>query len=175
VRGHHDAGVLTCLKHFPGHGSSTGDTHQGFVDVTATWRRTELDPYRALLAAGLVDATMVAHVRNATLDPHYPASLSRPTITGLLREELGYHGVVVSDDLQMRAITNGWGLGEAIRLAVEAGTDILTFTNNTDTFDPDLGRRAHDALMQLVASKQISPERLAQSYRRISALKDRIS
>ncbi|WP_226920754.1 glycoside hydrolase family 3 N-terminal domain-containing protein [Georgenia subflava] len=173
VQGHHDEGVLTSLKHFPGHGSSRGDSHAGFVDVTDVWSPVELEPYRELIHGGLADSVMVAHVFNAELDPDLPASLSHRTITGLLRDELGYDGVVVSDDLQMRAITDGWSLEEAIRLAVLAGTDLLAFSNNIDFFTPDLGARAYDALMALVASGEVSEERLAQSYERLARLKAR--
>lgn len=175
IEGHHDVGVLTSCKHFPGHGSSTGDTHLGFVDVTTTWQPTELDPYRALLAAGVVDSVLVAHVLNGNLDPTYPASLSAATITGVLREELGFDGVVISDDLQMGAIASQWGFEEAIRLAVLAGTDLLTFSDNLDTFDPDLGRRAYDAVLGLVHDGAVPPERIAESYRRVTALKTRVS
>ena len=99
------AGVLTALKHFPGHGSSFADSHLGFVDVTDTARAAvELAPYRALLGEGAVDSVMTAHVYNRRLDRRHPATLSRPTVTGLLRGELGWRGVVVSDDLRMGAV-----------------------------------------------------------------------
>ncbi|MHB1290204.1 glycoside hydrolase family 3 protein, partial [Georgenia sp.] len=175
VLGHRDAGVLTSLKHFPGHGSSSADSHLGFVDVTDTWSEAELVPYRRLIGAGLVDTVMAAHVFNATLDAKLPASLSRATITGLLREELGFDGVVLTDDLQMRAITDGWPLAEAVRLAVDAGADILTFSNNIDVFTPDLGRRVYEALLDLVTAGDVSEERIARSYERIIALKARIT
>lgn len=170
VRGHHDVGILTTLKHFPGHGSSTGDTHAGLVDVTDTWQSLELDPYRALVRDGLADAVMVAHVINGQIDPDRPASLSALTIDGLLRDDIGFDGVVVSDDLQMGAITQQWGFEDALRLAVQAGADLLTYGNNLDTFDADVGRRAYDALLGHVRSGAISEDRVAASYRRIAAL-----
>ncbi|TRW43131.1 glycoside hydrolase family 3 protein [Georgenia yuyongxinii] len=174
VRGHHDEGVLTTLKHFPGHGSSRADTHAGFVDVTGTWSEAELVPYRSLIGQGLADAVMVAHVFNATLDADHPASLSAATITGLLREELGFDGVVMSDDLQMGAITQQWSFDEAIHLAVQAGTDLLTFSNNLETFEPDLGARAHATLLDLVGRGEIDEARIAASYERIQLLKARL-
>lgn len=173
VRGHRAVGVLTCLKHFPGHGSSRDDSHLGFVDVTDTWSDTELVPYRRLIGAGLADTVMVAHVFNAALDADLPASLSRATVTGLLREQLGFDGVVVTDDLQMRAITDGWSLRESVRLAVEAGNDILTFSDNVDVVTPDLGRRVHETLLDLVAAGDVTEERIRLSYDRIMALKAR--
>ncbi len=175
VQGHRDHAVLTSIKHFPGHGSSTGDTHLGFVDVTKTWQDLELDPYRALLAADAVDSVMVAHVFNARLDPLYPASLSTATISGLLREKLGFAGVVVSDDLQMRAITSQWSRREAIRRAVLAGNDLLTFSNNIDVFEPGLGADVHATLLGLVADGSISEDRIAESYRRVSELTARVA
>ncbi|MFD1505877.1 glycoside hydrolase family 3 protein [Georgenia yuyongxinii] len=174
VRGHHDEGVLTTLKHFPGHGSSRADTHAGFVDVTDTWSEAELVPYRSLIGQGLADAVMVAHVFNATLDADHPASLSAATITGLLREDLGFDGVVMSDDLQMGAITQQWSFDEAIHLAVQAGTDLLTFSNNLEAFEPDLGARAHATLLDLVRRGEIDEARIAASYERIQLLKARL-
>src|SRR2546430_4357603 len=98
----HTEGVLTALKHFPGHGSSYGDSHKGFVDVTATANReAELIPYRMLLAERLADAVMTAHVFNRALDPEFPATLSRATITELLRGELRFDGPLATDDLRM--------------------------------------------------------------------------
>lgn len=98
-------GLLTTLKHFPGHGSSLTDSHHGFVDVTDTARLDlELAPYRTLLGRGLADAVMTAHVLNRHLDARHPTTLSAPTIDGLLRRELGFAGVVVTDDLRMGAI-----------------------------------------------------------------------
>jgi hypothetical protein len=89
IDGMHAEGVLTALKHFPGHGSSVADSHLGFVDVTDTARPdVELAPYRTLLAERRVDAVMTAHVFNRARDPRYPATLSRATITGVLRDEL---------------------------------------------------------------------------------------
>jgi beta-N-acetylhexosaminidase len=126
VAGMRAAGILTTLKHFPGHGSSFTDSHLGFVDVTGTARPAlELAPYRALMTEGAVDSVMTAHVFNRRLDRSHPATLSRSTIAGLLRGELGWTGVVVSDDLRMGAIEQHYGLDEAAVLALNAGVDLL--------------------------------------------------
>ncbi|MBI3824449.1 MAG: glycoside hydrolase family 3 protein [Candidatus Rokubacteria bacterium] len=126
IRGMHAAGVITTIKHFPGHGSSFADSHLGFVDVTDTASRSlELAPYRALLREGLVDSIMTAHVFNRRLDWRYPATLSRPTVTGLLRRTLDYDGLVVADDLRMGAIEQQYGVAAAAVLAVRAGVDVL--------------------------------------------------
>lgn len=173
IQAHHDQGILCTLKHFPGHGSSTEDSHLGLVDVTETWSRTELDPYVHLIAAGQADAIMTAHVFNAHLDAQDPATLSQPIITGLLRQELGYDGVVISDDMQMGAIINHYGFETAIEKAIVAGVDILAFANNS-VYEPDVVARAVAIIKKLVQEGTISEERLDASYRRIQKLKQRL-
>ena len=121
IRAHHDRGILCVLKHFPGHGSSSADSHLGMADVTNTWTQAELIPYRILAGEGFADAVMTAHVFNARLDRDEPATFSRPVVTGLLRDDLGYDGVVISDDLQMRAVSDRCGFETAVEKAVAAG------------------------------------------------------
>jgi len=162
--------VLTVAKHFPGHGSSTADSHLGFTDVTATWTEAELLPFATLIRAGRADMVMTAHVFNARLDPKHPATLSRPVITGLLRGALGFTGVVVTDDLQMRAVTSRYGLKEALGLAVNAGADILLIGNNLE-YGEDAAPKALDLLMELVAEGVVGPERIRESAGRIQVLK----
>lgn len=174
LRAFHRHGVLGTLKHFPGHGSSTGDSHLGFTDVTDTWSPAELEPYRQIIAAGQAEVVMTAHTFNAKLDPVYPATLSKPIVTGLLRGELAYDGVVMSDDLQMGAIGRYYGFETAIRLAVEAGVDILALANNLD-YAPDLAPRAMTIVKQLVQDGTVSEARIAQSYARLQQLKNRLS
>ncbi len=174
IRAHHKYGVLTTLKHFPGHGSSRGDSHLGFVDVTATWQPAELQPFRALIQAGVCDAIMTAHIFNARLDPKYPATLSRSILTGLLREQLGFDGVVISDDMGMAAIAENYPFETAIRLAIEAGVDILTYSNNGRTFDPSLPERAVATIKELIGAGVIDRRRIDQSYCRIVRLKSAI-
>ena len=141
IGAHHEFGVLTTLKHFPGHGSSTGDSHQGFVDVTNTWSEIELQPFGNIIQAGMCDVVMTAHIFNANLDAGYPATLSKPTITGLLREQLGWDGVVITDDMGMGAITQYYGFEAAAELAVEAGP-ISWLTPTTALFLTQRSRRA---------------------------------
>jgi beta-N-acetylhexosaminidase len=174
IDAHHAQGVLCTLKHFPGHGSSTADSHLGFVDVTTTWSRAELQPFRDIIAAGKADAIMTAHIFNATLDPDYPATLSHATITGLLRGELGYDGVVLTDDMQMGAIANYYGFEQAIELAINAGADIISIANTT-TYDGAAGQRAYDAIEAAVAAGRIPAARIDESYARITRLKQRIT
>lgn len=174
VAGMRAAGVLTALKHFPGHGSSYHDSHLGFVDVTETANaELELVPYRILLADRAVDAVMTAHVFNRRVDPRLPATLSRATVEGLLRGELGWDGVVVSDDLRMGAIEQHYGLGEAAVLAVDAGVDVLIVA---DDLLPGGGSAADEALRALrraVRSGRLPVERVESALRRVRALHER--
>ncbi len=175
VQGMRAEGVLTSLKHFPGHGSSREDSHAGFVDVTETARpELELIPYRALLAEGLVDSVMTAHVVNRRLDRRRPATLSRPIITGLLRRELGWQGVVVSDDLRMGAIDRRYGMGDAAVQALRAGVDLLLVSEETL---PD-GRSASAAVLKdirrALGAGPLKADRVADSLKRVEALKARL-
>jgi beta-N-acetylhexosaminidase len=173
VRAHRVRGVATCAKHFPGHGSAKGDTHLGLVDVTQTWHERELIPFRRLIDAGLCDAIMSAHVFNAKLDPERPATLSRAVITGILRERLGFRGVVLSDDLEMKAISSHYGLENAVPAAIAAGVDVLCFGNNM-SYDPDIAAKAIDILAGAVESGEISEQRIEESYQRVLALKRKV-
>ena len=170
IDGHHAAGVRCTLKHFPGHGSSVRDTHLGFVDVTDTWSDGELAPYRRLIAAGKVDAVMTAHIYNRMWDDEYPATLSPAVIDGLLRQQLGFDGVVISDDLQMRAITDLYSLEKAIELAILAGIDICAVANNT-TYSGDVAERFFATVYRMLDAGIISEARIERSYRRILQLK----
>jgi beta-N-acetylhexosaminidase len=174
VRGHQQVGVLTALKHFPGHGSSTGDSHLGVVDVSDTWSAVELQPYRQLIPAGLADSILTAHVFNAQLDPEHPATLSNATVNGLLRGELGYDGVVISDDMQMGAIRQAYGYPDAVRLALLAGVDMLTIANQ-QVFEAQIVERTIEIVLGLVADGRLDEARIDESWRRINALKARLA
>ncbi len=174
IEAHHARGTLCAVKHFPGHGSSRDDSHVGFVDVSDTWTKTELQPFAAMISQKLCDMVMTAHIFNKSLDPVYPATLSDATINGLLRKTMGYNGVVVTDDMMMKAISEQYGLETAIEKAVNAGADILLFANNTYTFDPAIAEKSFDILKELVRSGKITAERIDASWSRISALKERM-
>lgn len=176
IEGHHARGVLTAVKHFPGHGSAVADSHRGFVDVSSTWSEAELEPYRALIGDGMVDMVMTAHVFNRTIDPEWPATLSPSTITGLLRQRLGFDGVVIADDMQMGAVAEHYGLETALRQAIVAGVDIITFANNNPrVYEPDIAPQAINIIAKLVEDGTISETRIDQSVARIQALKQRLS
>lgn len=174
IDAHHQHGVLCTLKHFPGHGSSTGDTHLGFVDVTETWQDAELEPFGRLVAGGQVDAVMTAHIFNGRLDAQYPATLSRPIITGILREQLGYGGVIISDDLRMRAISDLYTPEDAILRAIDAGVDILAISNNIPGKKQISAGQAFDIILNLVNTGALSGERIEQSFQRIMQLKAKL-
>ena len=167
--------VIPTLKHFPGHGSAAGDTHLGVTDVTATYRRElELAPYRELIAGGYADAIMTAHIVNRRLDAAgRPATLSPAIIAGLLRQELGFAGLVVSDDMQMGAIVAQYGPEEAAIAAVQAGVDVILLANQQGDYDLQRVYGVRDALLQAVAAGVIPEERIYQSVERILELKDR--
>ena len=171
IEAHHQVGTVACaVKHFPGQGSASADTHLGVVDVSDAWSETELRPFAGLIAAGLPDAVLTAHIFNARLDAERPATLSAPTITGILRERLAYDGPVISDDLQMGAIRDGYGHDEAVALAIEAGIDILLIANQL-VYEPEVVERTIDLVEGLVRDGRISEARIDASYERILRLK----
>lgn len=172
IKGHHKHQIVTCLKHFPGHGSSRDDSHLGLVDVTRTWSEAELQPYRSLIKDGLADMVMTAHTFNIKLDPVYPATLSKSTIDGILRKQLGYNGVVVSDDLYMGAIIHHYSYETAIEKAINAGVDMLVVANDKH-YNADIAPRSIELIKAMVESGKISRERIDEACGRIMALKAR--
>jgi len=170
----HSRKILTSLKHFPGHGSSMQDSHKGFVDISQTWSRRELEPFKQVIEAGKADSIMVAHVFNRHLDSRYPASLSYKTVTGLLRSKLDYQGVVISDDLQMYAISKHYPLKEAVRLAINAGVDILLFGNQLDPKHEVSIQKLVSIVKSLLSQGKITRESIERANRRIDAMKIKI-
>lgn len=166
-------GVLPCLKHFPGHGSASADSHLGLTDISKTWTPAELRPYEMLIPLKASPLIMTGHLFLRQLDDAFPSTLSKAVLTGLLRQRLGFGGVIVSDDMQMRAIADHYGQAEAILLAVEAGVDVLVFGNNLD-YDPEIVPKAIDILVKAVEDGRLSAERIAASYQRIQAAKEQL-
>lgn len=173
IKSHHRHHILTCLKHFPGHGSSRDDSHLGLVDVTRYWHENELQPYRDLISQGLCDMVMTAHTFNTAIDPDHPATLSRATIDGILRKQLGFDGVVVSDDLYMGAIVQHYSYETAVEKAINAGVDLLVVANDK-LYSPDIMPRTIELLLNLVQQGRIPRERIEQACRRIIAMKQRL-
>jgi beta-N-acetylhexosaminidase len=176
IRQHRKLGVISVLKHFPGHGSSKDDTHLGIADVTNTWNESELNPYKVLIDSGEVDAIMTAHIVNKKLDKAgNPGTLSKKVIDSLLRKQFHFNGVVFSDDMQMHAITKHYGLEEAIKLSINAGVDILTFSNNISGSQERTVDKVHEIIKKSVVDGTISKDRIDQSFKRIMDLKQQLN
>lgn len=170
VSGHRDVGVGTAIKHFPGQGSATADTHAGFVDVTDTWTRLELAPFARVIADGAAQAVMTAHVFAAQLDSDVPATLSPAIIGGLLRGELGHDGVVISDDLQMAAIRERYGYEDAVRRALLAGVDLLLIANQ-QLFVPDVVERTITSIEGFVTDGSLPVDVIDAADQRVTTLR----
>ena len=175
VKAHRKYGVLTALKHFPGHGSSKDDTHKGLTDVTTTWQDRELKPYKALIDSGYVDGVMTSHIVHRTLEPDgHPGTLSDDILTGILRNQLHFDGVVFSDDMQMHAITKHYSLEEAIKMAINAGVDVMTFSNNIAGSDERTSDKVHSIIRKMVENGTIKQERIDASFKRIMRMKSKL-
>lgn len=176
ITGMHAAGILTAVKHFPGHGSSVDDSHAGFVDVTDTARPdVELVPYRLLLAEGVVDAVMTAHVYNRHLDAWVPATLSRPTIDGVLRSQLGWRGVVVSDDMRMGAIEQHYGAGDAAVRALRAGVDLILIADDRLPGDRSASAETLKAIRRALRRGRLPAGQVDEALARIATLRSRLT
>lgn len=172
IEEHQAQNILPVIKHFPGHGSAWNDSHIGMADVTDTWDSSELEPYRLLIEKPLSFGVMTAHVLNENLDPELPATLSKDIQTGILRDSLGFDGVLFSDDMQMDAIRTFYGLEFSIEKAILAGVDVLVFANNS-VYQPDIVPEAVNIIKELINEGVITEERIDQSYQRImNAKKD---
>jgi beta-N-acetylhexosaminidase len=168
VRGHQGAGVLSCAKHFPGHGSTTVDPHTGLPDLThdrARLDRVDLPPFRAAIEAG-VPAVMTAHIVMKAIDPEQPATLSAKVLEGILRQELRFDGIVVSDDLEMDAMKTFGSVPEVAVRSIAAGADHALFR-----FDEDAQTAGHRMLVDAFAGGKIPVARLEAAVRRVLAAK----
>ena len=175
ILGMHEAGILTSLKHFPGHGSSLKDSHLGFVDVTDTADlKLELKPYRALIKEGLADSVMTAHVFNRGIDPWNPATLSRFTIKRYLRGKLKYAGPVVSDDLLMGAIRQRYGVEEAAVLALQASVDILLVSQNQGKVERGTAERVVAEIRSAIADGRLSRKSVSAALDRVRKFRARL-
>ena len=160
-------GLLTCGKHFPGHGDTATDSHLELPVVPRTRRSlatTELPSFQRAVAAR-VPMLMTAHVHYPALDPKLPATLSPTILTRLLRGRFGFRGVIASDDLEMRAIADQWGPGEAAVKALAAGCDLLLFCHRQDWL-----RTAVEAVERAVSRGQLAEARVTEAYRRVTRL-----
>lgn len=167
MRGLADGGVATVGKHFPGHGATTVDSHQRLPVVEGTPARLaarELVPFQAAIRGGL-DAVMVGHLLVRGVDGRAPATLSRPVIGGLLRDRLGFDGLVVSDALEMGAITATWPLPVAAERALAAGVDQLLLSGHTQV------TAVLDRLEQAVEAGRVPEARVREAFLRVQRFK----
>ena len=165
-----DAGLLACGKHFPGHGDTASDSHFDLPSLPHDMARleaVELVPFRA--AAGVVGSIMTAHIVFEALDPDRPATLSKRVITGLLRETLGYDGLIVSDDLEMKAIADHFSTGQAAVEAIAAGCDVLLICKTVALVD-----EAVEALAAEAAHDPAFADRLREAAGRVHAARARL-
>jgi len=172
IRSFHKLGMLTAIKHFPGHGSTPFDSHSRLPDITGSWSEKELIPFSKL--TGETDMVMAGHLVHAQLTgPGTPASLSALAIVGLLRDKLGFTGPVITDDMQMEAIGDHYGADESIVLGIEGGADLFIFTN-LDHPDAEMPERFIRVVRGAVESGRIAPSRIDESFERIRRLKARL-
>lgn len=167
-------GIACSYKHFPGHGSAIGDTHEGFVDVTDSFQSEELTPYYTLLQDNDKPVMiMTAHVINRHLDSDgIPATLSYKILTKLLRQTIGYDGVIISDDLQMHAIAAHYSMADALCMTFNAGADMIIYANQLASITAP---EVIDCIEQLVMDKKIDLQRIDEAYKRVMRLKQQIN
>lgn len=172
IGAHHAAGVIPCVKHFPGHGSARGDSHVGLPDITEVWEdEAELAPFGAFADTEHPVCVMTAHLLHRGVDARFPASLSRAWTTGVLRHRLGVDGVIVTDSLDMCAIADRFPSGAASAMAIAAGADLALDANNMPGVArgcpaPEMAR----AIGLAIEDGRIDREALARSARRIDDL-----
>ena len=172
---HRETGIIPTLKHFPGHGSAVGDTHLGVTDVTDSFKQDlELLPYRTLIDDGYADTVMTAHIVNRELDPTAtPATPSYPIMTELLRDELGFEGVIVSDDMMMGAIVEEYTLEQAVVETLQAGVDVILIAQQSAEYDFSKIPLIKQAILDAIASGELDEDRIYASVQRILDLKVR--
>ena len=172
ARGLEAGGVASCGKHFPGHGDTTQDSHQTLPHLPHSLerlRRVELVPFRAFSQARMA-ALMTAHVVFTAVEPDLPATMSSKVLLGILRQELGFDGVLVSDDLEMKAISDHYTLGEVVPTSVLAGVDLFLACHH-----PEVQRGAIEALIKAVESGRVPRRRIDEANRRLDTLSQRFS
>ena len=175
ISAHRKQGVLTALKHFPGHGSSQSDSHLGMVDISNTYQDKELMPFQKLIEQGNADMVMTAHIINRNIDSEYPATLSPLFLQDILRQQLKFNGVIVSDDMQMGAITEHYGFEDALIRAINAGCDLLIISNNGKIYDEQAPYKARDIIFQAVKDNKIQRDTITKSYNRVQSLKSKLN
>lgn len=183
IEAHRKLGILTSLKHFPGHGYARHDSHKGMVDITMTSHPQEQEAFYRLIASGKVDTLMSGHLMHQRWDAHYPATLSSHILKHNLREGVKYEGVIITDDLHMGAIGQHYPLEEVIIQAIRAGNDILLFSNNKAAAQgvkkfkasASLAEKIQGIIMNAIEEKKLSRADLHDAFLRVEALKRKLS
>ena len=171
TKGYQDGGVLACVKHFPGHGDTALDSHYDLPVLNFTLsdiQQRELIPFIAAIDAGAA-AVMTAHILFPALDPDLPATLSPHILTGLLREQLGFEGLIVTDCLEMKAVADRWGTARASVLAAKAGADVLLVCHTLAR-----QRETYDTLLAAARTGELPESRIRDAVTRILAAKRRL-
>ncbi len=167
---HNKRKIITSIKHFPGHGSTKGDTHKGFVDATNTFSDKELIPYFKLSKSDKLNTVMVSHIFNSDFDKNYPASLSKSTID-FLKNRINYQGLIVSDDYDMGAIRKNYTLRQIVVNSINSGVNIMLFSNNIDKKDKNLALKIRKIIKEEIKKGTIKEEAIEDSYKKIIELK----
>jgi beta-N-acetylhexosaminidase len=167
VRGHCVQGVQPCVKHFPGHGDTTTDSHFALPRVETPLEILQEREFRPFVKAfkSRCSLVMTAHILNPKLDPEFPATLSKKVLREILRKNLRYSRVIVSDDMEMKAITDHFGVDDAPRLAIQAGCDLLIYRSEA------AARHAYESLSKALESGALAPELVLEAETRVLALK----
>lgn len=175
IKEHNKIGVATSIKHFPGHGSVSGDTHKGFIDATNTFQKQELKPYYNLKNHNKLNMVMVSHIFNSNIDEVYPASLSKKTVKDLLIDEIGFDGLIVSDDYDMKAIRDNYSLRDIVVNSINSGINLMIFSNNIESKDKNLPKKIKKIIKKEVQLGNIKIEDINNSYNKIIRFKARLS
>ncbi len=175
IEAYEEAGAVCAIKHFPGHGRSRGDSHDGFVDISETWSEAELAPFEQLIAMDRAHIIMGGHLTLRALDPSgAPVTVSRPILEGVLRERMGYRGVIMTDDLDMAAIRQNYDQREAVIRSIEAGNDIIMLSNSAAP-DPELPQRIVDWVIAAISEGRLTEARIDASVARLDVLRARVA
>lgn len=168
-----EAGVLTSLKHFPGHGSAMVDSHLDITDVSLSWEFSELRPYFDLIQTKKAKSIMIGHVYLKRFDLEHPATLSKTIVNGILRQEMGYEGMVISDDMMMKGVSLEFDMAQRFILALNAGVDMLIVSEpNLDGISTI--ERFHHLILKALERGEIEKSTIKSAYDRVMALKKEI-
>lgn len=169
IDGFHSSRILCVVKHFPGYGDAREDNHNTLPDISKTWSPRDLEPYSALMSSGRVDLIMGTHLKLTSHDPLFPTTLSRAVTTGLLREQMRFAGVIMTDDIDMAALAKDMDRKTAFIAAIAAGNDLIMVKNVTN-HDPNFPVHAVQWVEEAIANGTLSREAIAASARRVEAV-----